>query len=260
MIENNSADASREMVESEFPEVVLLAQHVNLGFCGGHNLGFAKRRGRHWFCLNSDTVVHPGALRTMIQYLDAHPEVGIVGPKLLNDDGSLQFSVRRFPNPLAALFRNTLLGRLWPNNPFTRTYLMADISHEDETKADWVSGAAFMMSEKACAAVGSFDPEYYMFCEDVDLCWRTWKAGFQVRYLPSAVVTHSIGRSTDKAPNRMIGRFHKSMFLFYKKHQVRELSPIARPFMLAFAATGLILRASAFILKNKVDVLRRRLG
>ena len=97
-----------------------------------------------------------------------------------------------------------------------------------------------------------------MYCEDVDLCWRTWHAGFKVYYYPEAVITHHIGRATDKAPNRMIGRFHRSMYKFYSKHQVPLAAPIARPFLKFFAATALFGRASLFVIKNKFDVLKRK--
>lgn len=260
VVENNSEDGSGPMVAQEFPWVHLMQKYENLGFCRGHNLALESIQGRHWFCLNSDTIVHPGALRVLVETLDQDPKIAIVGPKLLNPDGSLQFSVRRFPNPLAALFRNTLFGKLWPNNPFTKDYLMKDFAHDRVTEADWVSGAAFVMSGKALQDIGNFDQEYIMFCEDVDLCYRAGKAGYKVVYQPSALVTHAIGRSTDKAPNRMIGRFHRSMFRFFMKNQVGSYSLIFRPFMILLAGSGLLARATVFILKNKVDQVRRKLG
>lgn len=260
VVENNSEDGSGPMVATEFPWVTLLQKYENLGFCRGHNLAVESIQGRHWFCLNSDTIVHPGALRTLVETLDQDPKIAIVGPKLLNPDGSLQFSVRRFPNPLAALFRNTPFGKLWPNNPFTKEYLMKDFDHSQVTEADWVSGAAFVMSGHALAEIGKFDEEYVMFCEDVDLCFRAGQAGYKVVYQPTALVTHAIGRSTDKAPNRMIGRFHRSMFRFFMKNQLASYPWLLRPGMVVVAGSGLLARASVFILKNKVDQIRRRLG
>jgi GT2 family glycosyltransferase len=259
VVDNNSEDGSPDMVEREFAWVRLYRMTRNLGFCGGHNFAIRERRGRHAFPLNSDTVVHPGALRTVMEYANAHPEAGIIGPKLLNTDGSLQLSCRRFPNPIAALFRNTPIGKLFPNNPFSRAYLMADFKHDHEAEVDWVSGAAFLVREEVIERVGVFDEEYFMFCEDIDWCFRAWKGGFKVVYLPSAVITHAIGRSTDKAPNRMIGRHHRSMLRFYLKNQLPELPLLARPFALAFVAAGIGLRASIFIVKNKIDALKRRM-
>lgn len=246
------------MVAAEFPWVRLERMSRNLGFTGGHNHAKEIRRAANMLPLNSDTVVHPGAIRGLLDHLAASREVGIVGPKLLNPDGSLQFSCRRFPNPMAALFRNTPLGRLFPNNRFTREYLMQDWVHDAPRDVDWVSGAAFLMRGELIERIGLFDPEYFMFCEDVDVCWRTWQAGAKVQYLPTAVITHAIGHSTDKAPNRMIGRFHRSMFRFYAKNRVPQMNPVARPFALAFAATALLARAGIFMANNKLDILRRR--
>ena len=257
VIDNNSEDGSPTMVADEFKWVKLEAMSTNLGFVGGQNHGAAIRLGRHVLPLNSDTVVHPGAIKGLLDYLESHKEVGIVAPKLLNPDGSLQFSCRRFPNPLAALFRNTLLGKLFPNNRFTKEYLMQDFAHDSPKEVDWVSGAALLVRESLVDEIGLFDPEFVMFCEDVDLCFQTWKKGKKVIYLPDYQITHAIGRSTDKAPNRMIGRFHRSMFLFYSKNIVPTMNPIARPFALALAALALTTRASLFVVRNKIDILKR---
>ena len=257
--DNNSEDRSPTMVAEEFPWVRLLAQSTNLGFTGGQNLMIEARGAPHVLLLNSDTVVHPGALDSLLAYLDANPEVGILGPKLLNPDGSLQLSCRRFPNPLAALFRNTPLGRLFPNNRFTREYLMKDFEHDRPREVDWVSGAALLARGELIDRIGGLDPEFFMFCEDVDWCWRTWKAGYKVVYLPSSTITHAIGRSTDKVPNRMIGRFHRSMWRFYRKNMLPEIALPLRPFALVGAGAALALRAGLFILSNKVDRIKERL-
>lgn len=260
VVENNSEDGSGDMVREEFPWVRCLQQYQNLGFTGGNNLALAERQGKHALMLNSDTIVHAGALRELLAAMEARPDVGVFGPKLLNPDGSLQFSCRRFPNPVAALFRNTPLGKLFPNNRFTREYLMTDWDHSQPREVDWVSGAALLIREEALAEVHGLDPAFFMFCEDIDICWRVWEAGFKVSYWPAAVITHKIGSSTSKAPNRMIVRFHRSMFLFYRKHQLPKLSPLARPWAWLFAASALSLRASLFLVKNQVDRVRRRWG
>lgn len=260
VVENNSEDDSASMVAKDFPWVRLLVQERNLGFTGGNNLALEARAGRHAFLLNSDAFVHPGAISSLLEAIASHPEAGVIGPKVLNPNGSLQMSCRRFPNPVAALFRSTMFGRLFPNNRFVRDYLMADFAHDETRTVDWVSGCAMVLTEDLLDKVGFFDPAYFMFCEDVDICWRAWKAGFEVRYWPHAIVTHAIGRATDKVPNRMIGRFHRSMFYFYSKNVVPERPPLYRPFLLLAAAIGLSLRAGAFIVRNKFDILRRRFG
>jgi GT2 family glycosyltransferase len=257
VVDNNSEDGSPDMVASEFPWVRLERMAKNLGFTGGQNHAITIRKAPHAFPLNSDTVVHAGAVRGLLDYLAAHSEVGIVAPKLLNPDGSLQYSCRRFPNPMAALFRNTPLGKLFPKNKYTREYLMQDWPHEVPREVDWVSGAAFLVRKQVIDEVGIFDPEYFMFCEDVDWCWRVWKSGKKVVYYPLSIITHAIGRSTDKAPNRMIGQFHRSMFRFYVVNQLPERPAWLRPLAFVGAGLALSIRAGLFIMKNKLDVFRR---
>jgi GT2 family glycosyltransferase len=258
VLDNNSQDESADMVRERFPWVRLYESPQNLGFTGGQNYLLEHRSGRHAFLLNSDATVHPGCLKELLDYAAASPDVGIVGPKILNPDGSLQLSCRRFPNPRAALFRQTFLGRWFPQNRYLREYLMTDWDHDEPRYVDWVSGAAMFVKGEVMDKIGLLDPAYFMFCEDMDWCFRARQAGFEVAYLPSAVVTHAIGRSTDKAPNRMIGRFHRSMFHFYRKNMMPQSFVLSRPFKLAAAAAGLTLRACAFIFKNKLDALKRR--
>ena len=259
VVDNNSRDGSADMVAGEFPWVRLFRMDKNLGFTGGHNLALRERKGWHAFLLNSDAKVHPGALRTLLEYVAAHPDSGMLGPKLLNPDGTLQFSCRRFPNPIAAMFRNTFLGRLFPKNRFTREYLMLDWDHDKQREVDWVSGAAFLANGAMIDKIGTFDDAFFMYCEDVDWCWRAWKAGFRVVYVPQAVVTHAIGRSTDRAANRMILRFHVSMLRFYRKNMLPEKAAVLRPFLYAFATCALGVRAMLFIVKNWFDAVKRRL-
>jgi len=247
------------MVASEFPEFTLLRQSVNRGFTGGHNIGIRASRAPLVMLLNSDTIVHPGALGRLKRFLDENAEAGIVGPKLLNPDGSLQFSCRRFPNPIAALFRNTFVGRWFPNNRFTRDYLMADWGHDEPRKVDWLSGAAMIIRANLLEKIGLLDERYFMYCEDVDLCWRAWRAGSEVVYVPDAVITHAIGRSTDRVANKMIVRFHRSMFRFYAKNQAPQFFFLFRPFLLFFALAALSLRATVFLAKNWKDALVRKL-
>jgi hypothetical protein len=258
VVDNNSEDGSPDMVARQFPWVRLERMSRNLGFTLGHNHALAMRHGRHALLLNSDTVVHPGALRSLLEFAESDPTLGVIGPKLLNEDGSLQYSCRTFPHPAAALFRNTFLGRLFPKNPYTRDYLMRDWDHATVRDVDWVSGAALFARDTLMQKIGFLDPEYFMYCEDVDYCWRANEAGFRVTYFPGSVITHAIGRSTDKAPNRMIGRFHKSMFRFFRVNMLPKSPAWQRPFGLAGAALAIGARAGLFIAKNKIDDMRRR--
>lgn len=256
VVDNNSQDESPDMVEQQFPWVTLYRRDRNYGFTGAHNFALLHKNGRHTLLLNSDTIVHANALKILVDHLETHLEVGFVGPKLLNPDGSLQLSCRRFPNPVAALFRGSLFGKPFPNNKWLRDYLMTDWDHNATREVDWVSGAAFVISEACYAKIGAMDDKFYMFCEDVDWCWRAWDAGFKVVYVPQAEITHAIGRSTDKTPNRMIGRFHRSMLYFYTKNMVPKMHPLVRPLATAFAASALGVRAVILIIKNRIRKLR----
>lgn len=259
VVDNASHDGSADMVEKDFPWVRLMRMTENLGFTKGHNRALEARSAPHAFLLNSDAVVHAGALRAIIDYHAAHSDAGIIGPKLLNPDASLQYSCRRFPNPVAALFRNTPVGKLFPGNRFTRDYLMTDWGHDDVREVDWVSGAAFFVSAQVMDRVGLFDPGFFMFCEDVDWCFRTWKAGLKVVYLPQAVITHAIGRSTDQVANKMIVRFHKSMLRFYRKNMLSKTPRPLRPGAYLLAGAALTARGGLLVAKNWSDEMERRI-
>ena len=246
VVDNASGDHSAALVRSEFPQVRLLANTENLGFSKANNQAIAASRSRHVFLLNSDAVIHPGALDALVAFADARPQAGILGPKVLNPDGSLQFSCRRFPNLGAGFFRNTYLGRLFPNNRFARNYLMGDVDHDQPRSVDWISGCAMLIRRDLIDAIGALDERFFMYCEDVDICWRGWQAGREVWYAPQAVVTHAIGRSSDKNADKMIVEFHRSWYEFDKKRH-----PGVRPLRRAAVAAGLALRATVRILKRR---------
>jgi GT2 family glycosyltransferase len=255
VVDNASEDGSREMLASEFPQVCLVVNSTNLGFGAGNNRGVPAAKGRYVLFLNSDTVVTECAFDTMLDYADANPDIGIVGPKLLNADGSLQYSCRHFPNLGTGFFRNTPLGRLFPKNRFTQDYLMRDWDHAAPRDVDWVSGAALMIRRETLEQTGGFDEDFYFYCEDVDLCWRAREAGWRVVYYPDAVLYHIIGRSTDKVPTRMTYEFHKSMYIFYRKRYARKTPLLLRPLILP----GIVARATGQIVRYRWRHLKRRL-
>jgi len=219
VLDNASQDGSADMVRGRFPGVTLIQSARNLGFAAGYNRAAAQARGRHLLMLNPDTVVAPGALGRLVRFLDHHPGAAAVGPRLLNSDGSLQLSCRRFPRPMAALLRNTLLGRLiGGRDRFTREYLMANWDHATTREVEWISGAAMAIRREAWGKVGGFDEGFFMYAEDMDWCLRAHQAGYTIHYLPEAVITHRIGRSSDQRPLAMVVEFHRSMVRFYRKH------------------------------------------
>ena len=275
VVDNSSEDGSREMVLEEFPEAILIVNPTNIGFGAGNNVAVPEAKGRYLLFLNSDTTVMEGALLKMLRYADLNPTIGILGPKLLNGDGSLQFSCRRYPQIAMAFFRNTFLGKLFPKNPFTNDYLMQDWDHSTPLDVDWVSGAALMIRRTLVDQIGCFDEDFYMYCEDVDLCWRANHAPFsaaprenvnfgselspqsnwRVSYFPEAVIYHLIGKSSDQAPTRMSYEFHRSQYLFYKKHYSKSTPLALRPLIPA----GIALRAAGQMARYRVNYWIRRL-
>jgi GT2 family glycosyltransferase len=202
VVDNASGDRSAEMVAEQFPQVRLHRSPKNLGFPGGNNVGYRLSRGRYFLLLNSDTVVAPGAFAELVRFADANPQAGIVGPRVLNPDGSLQMSCRRFPTLGAGLFRNTPLGRLFPKNRFTRDYLMTDWDHHVERPVDWVSGCCLLARRQMVEEIGLLDEGYFMYCEDVDWAYRAGQAGWQVlrpprRHRPRDRTQHRPGGVAD---------------------------------------------------------------
>jgi GT2 family glycosyltransferase len=252
VLDNASRDGSADMVGERFPAVTLIQSPDNVGFARGYNRAAGEARGRCLLILNPDTVVQPHALARLVEFMDSHPDAGAAGSRLLNSDGSLQFSCRRFPTPMAAVLRNTVFGRMLPRNSFTRDYLMQDRDHSSTQQVDWVSGAAMCIRREAWDQVGGFDEGYFMYAEDMDLCLRLQQAGWRICYVPEAVIVHRIGRSSDQRPLAMVIQFHRSMARFYRKHYARlwpwglRLLPIA----------GIWLRA----LLVMVQILVRRLA
>jgi len=253
VVDNASGDGSAAMVAAEFSQVHLCANMENLGFSKANNQAIAWTDSRYIFLLNSDAAIHPGALDALMAYADSHPSAGILGPKVLNPDGTLQYSCRRFPSLGAGFFRNTYLGRLFPNNSFARDYLMTNFDHASDTLVDWVSGCAMLIRRETINQIGALDERFYMYCEDVDLCQRAWDSGQEVAYVPEAVVTHAIGRSSDKNADKMIWEFHRSWYEYDLKRHPKS-SALRR----AAVYSGLWLRAAVRIAKRRTAGRRAR--
>jgi len=252
VVDNASADGSADMVASEFPWVHLIRQATNEGFSGGNNPMLVDLDADYAMLLNSDAVCHPGSLDTLLDWADSQPDAGIIGPKVLNADGTLQFSCRRFPTFAAGLFRNVYLGRLFPNNKPAADYLMQDFDHDSVRDVDWVSGCILLIRRTCLAQIGLLDAKtFFMYCEDMDWCMRAHNADWRVVYYPEAVFTHAIGRSSDHAADRMIIEHHRSMWRMYKKHYTyfgQQVPLLLRPLV----PIGLLLRVV-------VRIARRRL-
>ena len=196
VVDNASGDGSAELVERRFPWVRLLRNARNVGFGAAHNQALRMASGQYWLILNSDAVLRPGALGTLLNFMETHPSVAVAGPRLRYPDGSTQPSRRRFPT-LATLFaESTQLQRFSPDNAILRRYYVTDRSDDEPQEVDWLVGACLCVGAAAARQVGLFDERFFMYSEDLDWCRRFRAAGWRVAYVPSAEVVHLEGGSS----------------------------------------------------------------
>ncbi|MDA8048396.1 MAG: glycosyltransferase family 2 protein [Actinomycetota bacterium] len=215
--DNSSADGSQAVAEAAGAE--WLPTGGNLGYGRAANLGAGApgaAAADYLLICNPDIEARPGSVAALVRALEADPALGAVGPRLSNSDGSLYPSARTFPDLVDAMGHG-LLGLVAPTNRFTRRYRLLDWDHSSAARVDWVSGACFLVRRSAWNQVGGFDPAFFMYMEDVDLCWRLGRAGWAVGYEPAAEVVHVQGVSADLHPYRMLLAHHRSMWLFARR-------------------------------------------
>ncbi|MBP5274351.1 MAG: glycosyltransferase family 2 protein [Abditibacteriota bacterium] len=243
--DNASEDGTAEAVRQGYEDrVLLLENETNLGFGRAHNRVFKNIDADFYLLLNPDCYFEdPRAIKKLLEYAWANPDAWIIGPKLLNPDNTLQYSARSFPDPRATLFRNTFLGRLFPGNKYVKEYLKTDIDHNEINPADWLSGAAMLIRRELIEQTGGFDPRYFMYVEDMDLCRECSLLDRGVMYFPDSVVYHRIGASSDKAPREMIYAHHRSMLLYYQKFA----GPWEKLFLSPLVALALAVRRTLMI-------------
>jgi len=218
VVDNDSGDGGPGEVEREVPWARVVRTGANLGYAKAVNRGLDATTGRHVLVSNPDCVWDAGSVTLLSAWLDANPRCALAAPRIRNPDGSLEYSARSYPGPLAFLFnRYSLLSRLLPGNPWTRRYLLLDWDHATPRRVDWVSGAAMLVRREAVTAVGGMDEAFFMFNEDVDWCRRMNQAGWTVDYVPAAGVVHAIGAS-GRTSNRVILERHRGMLHYFRKH------------------------------------------
>jgi N-acetylglucosaminyl-diphospho-decaprenol L-rhamnosyltransferase len=216
VVDNGSTDGSQALLAAADPGVRWVRSGANVGYGRAANLGAATTGGNDLLICNPDLVIAPGAVQTLAARLDAAPRLGVVGPRLLNADGSRYPSARTFPD-IGDAIGHGLLGMVAPANRFTRRYRLLDWDHAEATDVDWVSGACFLARRRAWDQIGGFDPAFFMYMEDVDLCWRMRHAGWATGYEPRATVTHLQGVSANQHPYRMLAAHHVSMWRFARR-------------------------------------------
>lgn len=228
VVDNASGDGTPVMVRSEFPDVRLIASDRNLGYAGGNNLGLKAATGRNVMIMNPDIIVRDGSLETLVKYLDEHANVGLVGPKLTNPDGSMQYSCYRFHTLMTPVYRRTPLGAL----PFARrainSFIMTDLDRTAPREVDWLLGGAIVARRSAAEKVGLLDERFFLYFDDVDWSRRFWEAGFRVVYVPSSEMVHFHKRESAEGEwwkifTNKVGRTHLlSAYKYFLKYKGKE--------------------------------------
>jgi GT2 family glycosyltransferase len=218
IVDNGSEEEQMQNLKREFPQIQVLENRHNRGFAWACNQGAQIAQGKYLLFLNPDTEVKDN-FSPLLKFMDNHPLVGICGSKMIDSYGRILDSCRSFPSLWTSISsRQSLLNKLFPKNFLSRKYLLKDLDRTKPTFVDWVSGSCLSAKKELWEQMGGFDSSFFMYAEDVDLCFRAKKAGFKVAYFPFVSVVHHLGKSTSQAKLKMIAEHHKSMYCFYKKH------------------------------------------
>ena len=234
LADNGSTDGAPEAAVA--PGVSLLPTGGNLGYGRAANAGAVGATEEWLVVANPDVVWSPGSLDELLDAGSRWPAAGCLGPAIRTPDGRLYPSARAFPS-LGRGVGHAVLGWWWPANPWTRSY-RSEVGKPVEGPTGWLSGSCMLLRRSAFEAVGGFDPSYFMYCEDMDLCRRLGEAGFQNIYVPSAVVTHTGGHATSRVAAEMVAEHHRALYRYLARQYAGPRYALLRPLL----AAGLFLR------------------
>ena len=213
VVDNASTDGSADMVRARFPWVRLIENSENVGFAAANNQAIRHSRGRYILLLNSDTEVQPGALQALVDFMEGRPDAGAVGAQLLNPDGSRQLSCHPMLTPERELWRLLFLEKIWPR----ATYPWHRWDAGTPRRVEVIKGACLLLRRLALDQVGLLDESYFMYTEEVDLCYRLAQKGWELWWLPQARVIHHEAQSTKQAAERMYLQLYRSKIQFFRK-------------------------------------------
>lgn len=262
VVDNDSSDGSVEMAKSEYPSVTLIVNKTNVGYGVAANQAIAALSTPYVLLLNSDTLLRPGACNALSQYLDQHPRAAIAGPRLENAEGTLEASCFPFPTPLDTFLENStsavVIGRrIRQSVPVIRELYLRTWPHGSARIVPWVKGAALAIRRRAFDDVAGFDPRFFMYFEDTDLCYRLGKAGWEVHFAPVTTVVHTSASSTKRYRADMAVQLLHSTELFYEKHSSRGATVSMRMVVKSLMLAKLLVSKLRLLLLR--DENRRRL-
>ncbi|MBU1355241.1 MAG: glycosyltransferase family 2 protein [Candidatus Edwardsbacteria bacterium] len=219
VVDNASSDGSAETISVDFPDVKLIKNLDNLGFGRACNQGMAVSSGRYLMILNPDTVIKKGLFKSLIKFLDGNLRAGLAGPKVLNEDGSLQPTFRRFPTYSNIIFaRKSPVSSIWPGNPGSKKYLQQEIPLDRPCRVEALGGVCIILRREMLKEVGNFDENIFMYLEDTDLCYRAHLKGWESWVVPQAELIHYWGKSTELEKKKMAEEHRRSLYYYFGKH------------------------------------------
>jgi GT2 family glycosyltransferase len=251
VVDNASRDATCRLVREQFPEAHLIANPDNRGFPAANNQAFELATGRYTLILNPDTILRPGTLAQCVEYLETHPDTGAVGSRLIYPDGEIQYDcARRFPDLLTLFLESFYLHMLFPRLPLLSGTAMRHWDHQDSREVPCLMGAFIMVRTPIVRELRGMNTEVFMFYEDVDFCYRIWRAGWKIYYLASAVTVHLHGASKHGTVSSLAG---PTMWMFFRQHRGPAAAALCRGILLVRAAVRL---AAGMVLAAPLRALR----
>lgn len=218
VVDNASTDGSVEMVKKNFPQVMLVENSSNLGFARANNIGIRSSKGRYICLINSDVIVLDDCIENLMSFMDERPATGMIGPRILNSDRTLQPSCRHFPTIWNNLCQSLGLNHLFPKSPFFSYWIMDYWNHDSVRSVDALSGCFWMVRREVLKEVGLLDEDFFIYGEDIDWCRRFHKASQDVVFYPDAEAIHVGGASSDNAPIKFYLAMQKADLMYWRKH------------------------------------------
>lgn len=258
VVDSASADGSAAAVRAAFP-TVRVVDAENAGYGAAVNVGISQTSARYVLALNPDTIVPAGTVGTLARFLDEHPWVGIAGPRLRYPDGREQPSRRRFPTRFTPVFESTTLHRRWPENPLARRYHMSGEPDSTEQLVDWIVGACMLIRRQAVDRCGGFDASFFMYSEEVELCWRFRRHGWRVAWLPAVeVIHHESASAVQDLPRRQV-RFDASRVRLASRMYGPATARVIRGALLSGYLMELALECGKWLVGHRRDLRDARI-
>lgn len=221
VVDNGSLDGTPRMIKDHFPHVKLIELTANCGFARGTNIGISQSRGKYLFLINSDVTVPPGCIKTIRDYMEACPSIGLLGPQMRGSDGEVRRSTMRFPTILNSFLRAVALDNLFGRMKGVHGVLMTDFDHARTTDVEVLNGWFWAVRRRAMEEVGLLDERFFMYGEDIDWCRRFHNAGWRTVFYSGAAATHYGGASSNAAPTRFYIELHRAHLQYWRKHHRR---------------------------------------